>query len=360
MPDAGVNLYSARPTLRVDGQQDPRVDEQVVEMRMREQLGGLSSLEVRLIDSVSGQGVEKFGFGDERTFKLGAEIRLYGGSVTGPQEIFRGRVSALAAELAPNAPPMFTVLAEDALQKARRTRRSATFEANSPADVVRAVAGKLGLTVDVGAGLDQPLATWLQTNESDLAFLRRLLARLDADLQMVGDRLVVGARAAVDRGKLDLIWGANLRRLRAAADVADVAASVRVAGWDPRQGAAADYTASSGTLGPGSGRAGKDLVGQAIDAAPVEHLGTEGQMTQQEAETVAKALFSRRARSFVRAAGTAQGDPRLRVGTWVTLCGVNPLLATTCTVVEATHRFDQANGYSTDFVAEGAYMGQPR
>lgn len=360
MPDAGVVLYSARPTLRVNGQQDDRVDEQIVGMRMREQVGGLSSLEVRLIDSVSGRGVAQYGFGDERVFRLGAEIRAYSGSVASPQEIFRGKVSALEVDLCIDSPPVFTVLAEDALQKARRTRRSATYENRSPADVARAIANDLGLRVDVRDGLTTPVATWMQMNESDLAFLRRLLDRFDADLQMVGDTLQVGPRASVDRGRLDLVYGDNLRRLRATADLADVAASVRVAGWDAKQGEAADDTATTGTLGPGSGRAGKDLVGQAIDAAPVELLGTQGQMTQAEATALAQAQFAQRARRFVRAVGTAQGDPRLRVGTWVTLHGVNPLLATTCTVVEAVHRFDQTSGYQTDFVAESAYMGQPQ
>jgi phage protein D len=361
MPDGGtINLYNARPTLRVNGQQDDRIDAQVVEMLLREQVGGLSSLEVKLIDSVSGMGVEQYGFSDERALKLGAEIRLYTGTVTGPQEIFRGRVSALEVDFSPQTPPMFVVLAEDALQKARRTRRSATYIDMSPADVVRHVAQNLGLIVNVRDGLDTPTGHWVQMNESDLAFLRRLLDRFDADLQMVGDTLQVGPRAREGRGRLDLVHGDNLIRLRATADLADVAPSVRVAGWDAQQGRASDSTVTDGTLGPGSGRAGKDLVTQAIDAGPVELVGTQGHMTGQEAEAMARAQFGQRSRHFVRAVGTAQGDPRLRVGTWVNLLGINPLLSTTCTVIEAVHRFDQTSGYTTDFVAEGAYMGSPR
>jgi phage protein D len=255
---------------------------------------------------------------------------------------------------------VFTVLAEDALQKARRSRRSATYVNMTPADVVRSIVEKLGLKVNIRDGLDAPkIAHWYQHNESDLAFLRRLLERFDADMQMVGDTLQVGPIAREDRGTIDLVHGDNLIRLRATADLADVAESVRVAGWDPKQGSAADATANDGTLGPGSGRAGKSFVARALDAGQVEHLGTQGQMTQQEADAMARALYGRRARRFVRACGTAQGDPRLRVGTWVNLAGINTLLVTSCTVVEATHRFDQTNGYTTDFVAEGAYMGQP-
>src|SRR5262245_4429429 len=193
MLDRTVKLISANPTLRVDGQKFDRLDAQLVEMRLQEQLGGLSSLEVRLNDSVSGNGSEQYAFADERVFKLGAELRLGTGEVKIPIEIFRGRVSAVEVELSTTEPPVFAVLAEDALQKARRNRRSCTYVNKTAADIVRDIARQLGLTVDIREGLDAPrFAHLYQHNESDLAFLRRLLARLDADMQMVGDTLQVG------------------------------------------------------------------------------------------------------------------------------------------------------------------------
>jgi phage protein D len=181
--------------------------------------------------------------------------------------------------------------------------------------VVRQVASRLGLKVNIRDGLDQPVATQMQMNETDFGFLRRLLDRLDPDMQIVADpdmvseTLQVGPRAREDRGKLDLIHGNNLLRLRAAADLAGVAAFVRVAGWDPKQGSAAHFTASDGTLSPGAGRTGTSLVAQAIDAAPIEPLGTECNTTQQEAEAMAHAVFRKRARRFVHAHGTARATP---------------------------------------------------
>jgi hypothetical protein len=49
----------------------------------------------------------------------------------------------------------------------------------------------------------------------------------------------------------------------------------------------------------------------------------------------------------------------LRVGTFVALKQVNPLFAITATVVETCHRYDLAHGYLTEFVAEGAHLGDP-
>lgn len=353
-----VRLISARPTLRVDGSQNDRIDAAMCEMRLREQVGGLSSAELRFYDTVGGSdGRQTFAFADGRVLKLGAELRLYAGATTTPQEIFRGRISALESEAGLDTKASFAVLAEDALQKARRSRRSATYEDKSPADVVRAVADRLGIAVNVADGLDEPVCTWLQMNETDLSFLRRVLGRVDADMQMVGDNLQVGPRARDDRGQIDLTYGATLRQVRITADLSDVASEVRVAGWDPRQGQPVSAVAQDGTLGPGNGPAGKDLVSQALGTSCQELVGHHGEMTQSEADTVARSVFAARARRFVRAHGTADGNPQLRVGSKLRLLGVNALLATTAVVVEATHRFDLAEGYVTDFVAESAFMG---
>jgi len=360
MPDSDIRPYSARPTLRVDGAQNDRIDAAMCEMRLREQVGGLSSAELRFYDSVAkSDGTAAFAFADGRVLRLGAELRLYAGDAATPQEIFRGNISAIETEAGLAAPPSFAVLAEDALQKARRSRRSATYVDKSPADVVRTVAGRLGIKVTVNDGLDKPVCTWLQMNETDLSFLRRMLRDVDGDMQMVGDNLQVGPRARDDRGQIDLTYGANLRQIRITADLADVATQVRVAGWDPRQGTAVSAVAADGTLGPGSGPTGKDLASQALGASCQELVGHHGEMTQSEADVLARSIFAARARRFVRASGTADGNPQLRVGTKLRFLGVNALLATTVTVVEATHRFDLADGYVTDFGAEGAFLGVP-
>jgi len=361
MPDGLTTLYAAHPPIRIDGQQDADVDAKLHRMSMREAVGGLSVLELEFVDIQKPRSTPQlFSFGDERVLKLGAELRLYGSTVQAANEIFRGKISALEFEAGPGAPLRFTVLAEDALQALRKTRRSAVYEAMSPKEVVQRVAEAHKLRTEIRDGLTAPSGTWVQMNESDLAFLRRLLDRFDADLQMVGDALQVGPRARDDRGRLTLHYPTNLVRLRATADLADQATEVRVAGWDPLKGSAVTGTAARGTLGPGEGRTGFALVGSALGTTRREHVGHHQPATQAEAEAMATAIFSQRARRFMRVTGTAQGNPALRVGTWVALAGVNPLFATSYVVVEACHRYDRIEGYRTDFVAEGASLGEPQ
>ena len=189
-------IYRARPTLRFAGEEDIRASELILSMRMEENEGGMSTLELRLSNVASTtDGGAELAFDAE----LAAEARRRDRGL-------RRRRSAAARDLSrprhrhrsglqdAASPPELTVLAEDALARARMARRSKTYADMAPADVARAIAGDLGLR-PVIAGLDSPVGTWAQINESDLAFLRRLLARFDADVQVVGEELHVSPRA---------------------------------------------------------------------------------------------------------------------------------------------------------------------
>ena len=116
---------------------------------------------------------------------LGAEVVVYAGDENAPREVFRGTISALEGDFPETGAPGLVVLAEDVFQKARLARRTKVHDNVSLADLARSLAGSVGLT-PVVTGLTAPIGTQVQFNESDLAFLRRLLARYGGDLQVVG------------------------------------------------------------------------------------------------------------------------------------------------------------------------------
>ncbi len=359
MADGDVSFVSARPTVRIDGQDYPLISANIGRMLMREQAGGLSSLELSVTDWLSPpDGPAGYGATSGSPLKLGAKIKLYSGPASAPQEIFDGTVTAIEGEVGPDTPPIFTILAEDRLWKARRTRKCRTLENMSPADVVKKIAADCGLTPQVGDGLDQPVRTWTQLNESDLAFLRRVLEGVDADLQVVDQNLQVVPAARDKRTAVELKYGDTLVRARITADLAEQATEVRVGSFDPASGEAVVGTASDGEFGPGQGRKGSEFLQQALGDVR-EHVGVRAPMAQGEADKLAKALFGRRARRFLHVDGTAQGDANIRVGSWIALSGVNPFFANQYVVTEAVHRFDLASGYVTDFLAEGAFLGEP-
>jgi phage protein D len=352
-----LGLYSARPTLRVDGRQNDQVDALLQAMHLAEQEGGLSSLSVTLANWASrDDGTAGFAFEDERVFRLGTELTVYGGEVAGPTEVFRGKVSAIEQSFDADGPPRLTVYAEDALAKARLARRIQVYDNQSVADIARDIASRHGLTPVITA-LADTAGTWVQANESDLAFLRRLLARHDADCQIVANELHVSPRSAVRRNDIELRLHSQLFRVRAVADLAQQATEVEVTGFDPIQGQAVSGTGSGAALGPGRGRTGAAQLRSALGER-TEQVSHRLALTQAEARALAEAEFAARARGFVRVEALAEGNPNVRVGSHVRLVDVSPRFDNTYYVVAAKHRFDVRHGFETEFIAQGAHFGE--
>lgn len=356
-PLSDLAIYHARPTVRVDGEAQRKIDELLLAMEMLEYEGGMSRLELRLSNVVStDDGGASLAFEDERILALGSALAVYAGDVDAPVEIFRGVVTGLEIEVSQDGPPELMVLAEDALQRARMARRTQVHKDVTIAGLARDIASRFGLTPRI-TGLDSNLGTWVQLNESDLAFLRRLLARHDGDVQVVGDELHVSPRGDVQRGGvIELQAGSQLQKIRITADLAHQVTEVTTSGWDVVDGRRVRATSSGLALGPGTGRLGSDILRDALEARS-EHVGGFQVSTQDEAQALADAEFDRRARRFLVAEGTAQGNPRIRVGAHLTIGGVSARFDNTYYVVHVRHRYDVARGYETDFEAECARLG---
>jgi hypothetical protein len=353
-------LFATSPTIEINGQSYPLVQQNLVALQMRESLGGLSSLEVSLVDSVEDGGTSHYAAGAGSPLELGAGIRVFAGAhEVGAPEIFDGQVTAIEAEVGFGEKALFTVLAEDRLFPARRRRRSHLYENMALGDVISEIARDIGLTPEVRQGVDTTARNWMQADETDLAFMRRILERYDCDMQVVGDKLQLGRVGMNQRALVPLALPSTLISARITADVAEQLTSVSVGSYDPGEGAAVDAVMGAGGFGPGSGKSGVDVLREKFRDVEM-HLGRLGPMTDADGNALAEIEGQRRARGFVRVEGTARGDGNLRVGSWVELIGVNPQFANQYAVREAVHRFDLETGYRTQFVAECAYLGEPQ
>ena len=52
-----------------------------------------------------------------------------------------------------------------------------------------------------------------------------------------------------------------------------------------------------------------------------------------------------------------EGNPNLRVGTYLQLAGLGPRFSNTYYATSTVHHFDTEGGYETQFCAECAYLG---
>ena len=349
-------VYSAVPTVKVGGQLNDKVTTQLLGMKMCEREAGMSHLELRFSNFGSfDSGIADHVFEDGKILKLGVDVIVYAGLVTSPTEIFRGKITGLEAAFSSDGPPELMVLAEDGLQAARMNRHTKTWDQTSLSDIVRQIAGGLGLT-PVSSGLDTSIGTEQQLNESDLHFLRRLLARYDADLQVVGTELHATPRSQAQRNSIQLDMNSQLHEVRILADLAHQVTQVTATGWDFKQGQAISVTSQSTSLGLGSGQTGKDWLSQAWGSRS-EHLSQYFTLDHDDTQALVDAEFVQRSRRFVVARGVAEGNPSLRVGSYLTLTGLGPRFSNTYYTTAAIHRFDPANGYATEFTAECAYLG---
>lgn len=360
MPEAPTTanaIYTVTPTVQIDEQSFAKVSELLLTMEMTEQVGGLSCLELRFSNVASEPtGMADFAFEDDQILTLGATITVYGGDETSPQEIFRGHITGLEADFGEESPPELLVLAEDAAQRARMDRRTQVYTESSLAEIAEQIAQRLSLT-PVITGLTNTTDTWVQMNESDLCFLRRLLARYDADVQVVGEELHVSPRGEVRRGEIELALHSQLRKAKLLADLAHQVNEVTLTGWNPLQGQRTSGNSRGDALGPGRGQTGAEILRQTLGERH-HHISHLVAPTDAEATALAAAAFDDRARRLVTVCATAEGNPAIRVGTYVKLTGLGDRFDNTYYVVRTCHRFDVTRGYETDFDAECAYFGR--
>jgi uncharacterized protein len=351
-----VAVYNATPTVKVGSQSNSTVNSQLLAMEMRESEGGLTAMELRLSNFGSfAAGKAGLVFEDDAVLKLGAAIEVFAGDQTSPTSIFKGKISAIEGRFSPADRPELCVLAEDGLQAARMKRRTKIHEKITLDSLVSNVAQSCGLTPRTD-GLSTNAGTLVQFNESDLAFLRRILARYDADVQVNGTELHAAPRSQIQRNQVELSLDQKLSQVRVTADLAHQVTKIEFSGWDFQQGQVASGNSNGTAPGPGSGRTGATILRDAFGER-AEQLAHVSVRDSTEANAIAQAEWEQRSRRFVTLRVTTEGNPNLRVGSHAKVTGLGPRFSNTYYVVATNHRYDQEHGYETDFTAECAYLG---
>jgi phage protein D len=343
----------ARPTVAVDGRDQPSLVEGLLGLRIFESADGLFECEATFGNWGAKDDRVTFLYFDRRLLDFGKELTIG----VGATPIFRGRITGLEAQFPDGGTPRIAVLAEDRYQDLRMVRRTRTFTRVTDADVFREVAADHGLTPDVRLA-GPTYAILAQLNQSDLAFLRDRARSVDAELWMAGSTLLARSRSDRAGGSLRLGYGNELREFRVLADLAGQRSSVTVSGWDVAAKQPLKETAGDGTTRGelNGGQGGSSLLRSALGERS-ESVVHAVPLDTREARARAETLYKRIARRFLTGRGVAETSAQLRVGAKVRLEQVGDLFSGEYYVTEVTHRFDGELGLRTEFADERAGLG---
>jgi phage protein D len=357
---ADDRLDDARPTILLDGQEDESLRQGLLALTIDETSQGLYRCEATIGNLEGGSQGTDFRYFDRKTFDFGKRLQIK----LKDDLLFDGRITALEARFPAKSPPELVVLAEDALQDLRMTRRTRTFVNQSDADVFNKIADEHGMDkrVQLSGGAYKVLA---QVNQSDLAFLRTRARAIEAELWVAvggnGKPTLYAQKRSDRRGTpIKLGWRNELSEFTVIADLAGQRTAVVASGWDVSAKDKVTYSAGDGDLG---NELGNDESGASILRAKFgerkEAVAHGVPFTQAEAEERAKAHFKLQARRFVVGHGVARTSGKLRVGAVVDLDGLGPLFNGKYYLAEVRHCFDGAHGLRTEFCAERAGLGRP-
>ncbi len=332
-------FVSGRPIIRVDGEEDSDMTQALTAFVVNSPLNGMAHAELTLSNWVQtgesgdpGYGFQDTGFGKVVEIMLGEEQ---------PVTIFSGAITALEERYGEGAPQLI-VLLQDALHLLARKRNNRVFEEQSPDDIVHAIAAEFGLSADVN--VSTVIATHHQVNESDLAFLLRILGGYDMALR-IDDGTLRARPEQADPEPLELSAQDSALQVRLIADVNHQAKTIQVKGFNPDNNESVSEQAD-GLEQPPAGITAADVLDELSwpgeDIVPQPFPRSQG-----EAEAFAKAHFHRQAKRFISGDIRCIGEPAMKSGREISLQGVSPRFRGTYQVVHCVHRFDTATGYET-------------
>jgi hypothetical protein len=151
---ATVPLYSARPTISIDGQDNARLSAGTFALSVHEDVSGLYRCELTVGNWGTLSSNVDFLLFDRDVIDFGKPVAIRIGDGDAGGDVFSGFITGIEGRFLESRPPELLILAEDHLQNLRMVRRSRTFEDTTLDDVVNTIANDHGLTADVD--IDSP------------------------------------------------------------------------------------------------------------------------------------------------------------------------------------------------------------
>lgn len=338
---AGVEVLVAGQPL------DPTLTPLLQEVRVDDNLTLPDSFLLRISDP----GLKHI---DTNPLEVGSEIEIRFGAPDSNTltPLIKGQITAVEPEFRADGVAI-VVRGYDHSHALNRTRRNATYQDTSVADVVKKVSQRAGLkAVEVeDAGGTQPFIQ--QSNETDWEFLWRLANRVGCEVVVLDGELKFRKAGGGEPGgePVALRYGETLLTFRPRLTGVQQVDEVVVRSWDHTAKRAIEATAKPEPTRSAIGVA-RSVVASALGGGAVT-ISDAPVGNQEEADALAKSVMAKISNGFLEAEGSCRGNPRLRAGSSITVEGVGTRFSGTYRVTSTVHAFRGSKGYETRFRVSG-------
>ncbi len=294
---------------------------------------------------------------DDKALEPGKRLKV---SAKGPESahehpLFEGEIIELEPDFGVSAQHL-VVRAFDALHRLARGRHVRSFQNVSDGDLVRKLAGEVGLKAQVGpTSVVHPYV--FQNNQTNLEFLQERAAALGYVL-FVAERTLHCEAPAADADPIELKWADTLSEFRPRLTTVGQITASTVRGWDPdtRQAIVGRVQNGNGTPEIGESRKGGALAKNAFNLEAPHLTADRPVRTQAQADRLAQAMADRHSSRFIEAEGTCTGNSRIVAGTPLKLIALGDRFTGTYLVTSVRHTYAAEDGYKTHFSVSGQHV----
>jgi phage protein D len=235
--------------------------------------------------------------------------------------LFKGEITGIECHFTDDSKAPIVIRAYDVSHKLHRGRFNRSFINNTDSDIVKTIAGELGIqtgTIDSTSPVHDYI---FQENQTNMEFLRSRAFRLGFELFVQDDKLYF--RKPKQGELLELQWLKDINSFRVRVSSAEQVNSVEVRGWDYQQKKAIVVTKQNEQVITENKYGKGSEINSKFSQPPQPKMIVVDQpvFKQKEAEQIAQAICDELGGEFICASARAEGNPEIRVGKVVNLKG---------------------------------------
>lgn len=302
----------------------------------------------------------------ERLFAIGQQIEFgFSSSTTQApefsqenkvQSLFVGEITAIESNFNEKSQATMVIRGYDLAHRLHRGRYNRSFQNMSDSDIVRRIAGEVGISTKTIDGSGSPHDYVFQENQTNMEFLRERAARNGFELFVQDGKL--NFRKPTSGQSLNLQWLKDIHSFRVRVSSTEQVAAVEVRGWDYKQKQPivstknAAQTITKTQLKSGN-QTSSAFSGQ--PRSPKMIVVDQPVFSSAEADRIAQGLCDELGGEYVQADATAEGNAQIRVGKVVELSEMGKY-GGTYYITETRHLY-QEGIYTTEFSVRGLRGG---